>query len=270
MSGRYSVYAVLLLGYWLSCLPTYATTATDATEPEASKLSLQIGIPIARRPYAYLDTQKQPAGTLIAVIQQVCQQIQANCEFTGGNTEQLLQDLQTIKLNAVLIVDDFIMPEVDNVKLTTPLCTLKPAFIQKAGAPPRHKPEDFRGSTLAMQEGSIFHIHLLDEYNSQARLKPYPFMENAIFDLVFGRLDALFADETLIQAQITQTALNGYVEWMLTPTETADLYPTAMTLAIREQDHDLFKTLDSALSSIKESQSCVSLLSTANTKPAKE
>lgn len=269
MSGRWMVYAILLV-CWLGCLPAYATTATDTPEAEASKLSLQIGIPVSRRPYAYMDTQKQPAGILVAVIQQVCQQIQANCQFTGGKTEQLLQDLQTIKLNAVLIVDDFLIPEVDKVKLTAPLCTLKPAFLRKAGASSGHKPEDFRGSTLAMQEGSIFHIHLLDEYNSQARLKPYPFMENAIFDLVFGRLDALFADETLIQAQITQTALNGYVKWMLTPIETADLYPTAMTLAIRDQDHDLFKTLDSALSSIKASQSCVSLLSTANAKPAKE
>lgn len=269
MSGRRNVYAVLL-GCWLSCQPAYATTATDTSEPEASKLSLQIGIPVSRRPYAYLDTQKQPAGILVAVIQQVCQQIQANCQFTGGNTEQLIQDLQTIKLNAVLIVDDFIMPDVDKVKLTTPLCTLKPAFLQKAGAPPRHKPEDFRGSTLAMQEGSIFHIYLLDEYSSQARLKPHPFMENAIFDLVFGRLDALFADEAFIQAQIIQTALNGYVEFMLTPVETAAIPPTAMTLAIRDQDHDLFKALEIALPNIKASQPCASLLSTANTQPAKE
>jgi ABC-type amino acid transport/signal transduction systems, periplasmic component/domain len=269
MSGRWSVYGVLL-GYWLSCLPVYATSPTDTLETEASKLSLQIGIPLSRHPYAYLDAQKQPAGFLVVAIQQVCQQMQASCQFTGGKTEQLLQDLQTIKVNAVLIVDDFLIPEVDKVKLTAPLCTPNPMFIQKAGEPLRHKPEDFRGSTLSTQEGSIFQIYLLDEYSAQARIKPYPFMENAIFDLVVGRLDALFADETFIQTQITQTALNGYVEFILTPVDTAGILPTAMTLAIREQDHDLFKALETALPSIKAGQPCTDLLSTANTKPAKE
>lgn len=45
--------------------------------------------------------------------------------------------------------------------------------------PLMQQPADFRGMTIAVQEGSIYHIYLLDEYSSVARIKAYPFMSNA-------------------------------------------------------------------------------------------
>lgn len=234
----------------------------------AEKPPLHIGVPVSRPPYAYLDKEKQPTGILVNAMQRVCQQMQVTCSFDTGNPDQLLLDLQAIKLNAVLIVDNFIVPEVDKIKLTPPLCKPTPIFIQKTGTPVRSKPEDFRGSTLAVQEGSIFHIYLLDEYSGQTRLKPYPFMDNAVFDLVFGRLDALFADEAFIQSRITGTTLQGYVQFTTTRADTTE-FPTttAMTLAVREQDNNLFNELVTALQTTSSGKDCVQWLATDTAKP---
>lgn len=252
--------AILLLACWALCLSTMAATkVAPAQTPKAEKLSLQIGIPLSRQPYAYLDKNKQPAGVLVNLIQHICQQIQATCTFGGGETEQLITDLQAIKLNAVLITDDFLMPAVDKLKLTQPLCKPEPEFIQKAHQPARSKPEDFRGKTIAVQEGSIFHVYLLDEYNSQSRLIPYPFMSNAVFDLVVGRVDALFAEEAFVQTQILDTGLNGYIDFSKMPIEMADIPATAMTLAVREQDSELATTLETALSKMPKEQTCLQL-----------
>lgn len=240
---------------------------TPVASANVEKPPLHIGIPSSRRPYAYLDTQKQPAGILVNAMQRICQHMQVTCHFEAGNPEQLLLDLQAFKFNALLIVDNFIVPEVDKIKLTQPLCKPNPLFIQKAGEPARSKPEDFRGSTLAVQEGSIFHIYLLDEYSGQTRLKPYPFMDNAVFDLVFGRLDGLFADEAFIQSRITDTALQGYVNFTTTPLDEMELPATAMVLALREQDNDLFEELATALQTTSSGQPCTQLLTTDKTKP---
>ncbi|OQX03151.1 MAG: hypothetical protein BWK73_40495 [Thiothrix lacustris] len=202
---KYGLRGCFLIALNFMCLTAGAESAPPIV---AEKSPLYIGIPSSRQPYAYLDAQKQAEGILVDAIRAACQQMQTNCEFATGSPDQLLQDLQTLKLNALLVVDAFIAPEVDKLQLTQPICKPQPVFIQRANAPTRSKPEDFRGTTLGVAEGSIFHIYLLDEYSNQARLKTYPFMDNAVFDLVFGRLDALFAEEALIQARIMDTPLD--------------------------------------------------------------
>ncbi len=251
-------YCWLGLSYLTTGLSSLAYADTSVT-PTAEKRILTIGIPLARRPYAFLDAHKQPTGLLVSITQRVCETIKADCQFTAGGSDQLLQDLQASKLNALIVVDHFIVPEVDKVKLTPPLCKLTPSFIQKADAPARVKPEDFQGVSLAVQEGSIFHIYALDTYSSQARLKPYPFMDNAVFDLVSGRLDVLFADAAFIQSRITNTSLQGYIKFTTTPLD-AQLSITAMTIAVRDQDSDLLDTLNTALTTVGKEQTCAQWL----------
>lgn len=244
--------------------------AESAAPMVTEKSPLYIGIPPSRQPYSYLDAQKQAAGIVVDAIRSACQQMQTSCEFVAGTPDQLLQDLQTVKLNALVVVDAFIAPEVDKLKLTQPICRPQPMFIQKAHAPTRSKPEDFRGTTLGVAEGSIFHIYLLDEYSNQARLKTYPFMDNAIFDLVFGRLDALFAEEALIHARIMDTPLDGYLQFRTTAADEQTLPPTAMRLAVRDLDNDLLKALDTALQATLKEQTCAQLLATHQTKSTKK
>jgi polar amino acid transport system substrate-binding protein len=251
----------------LLCLPAVAESTTPVV---AEKPPLYIGIPPDRQPYAYLDAQKQAAGILVNAVRAACQHMQVTCEFVSGTPDQLVQDLQAVKLNMFLIVDDFIVPEVDKLKLTQPICKPKPLFIEKADAPARSKPEDFRGTTLGVQEGSIFHIYLLDEYSSQARLKAYPFVDNAVFDLVFGRIDALFAEEALIKARITDTSLEGYLHFQVIEADPKTLATTAMVLALREQDTDLLKEMNNALQATTKGQNCAQLLAVPKTKPTKK
>jgi polar amino acid transport system substrate-binding protein len=250
------------------CCPPAVAESTPPTVTE--KPPLYIGIPPNRPPYAYLDTQKQATGILVDAVRTTCQYLQVTCEFVSGTPDQLVQDLQAVKLNALLVVDTFIAPEVDKLQLTQPICQPKPLFIQKADAPVRSKPEDFRGTNLGVLEGSIFHIYLLDEYNSQARLKAYPFIDNAVFDLVFGRLDALFAEEALIKARITDTSLEGYLHFKVTEADSKTLPATAMVLALREQDTDLLKDMNNALQATMKGQHCAQLLAAPKTKPTKK
>lgn len=264
---KYPLRGCCLMLLNLLCLPVGAESTTSVV---TEKPPLYIGIPPKRPPYAYLDAKKQAAGILVDAVRASCQHMQVSCEFVSGTPEQLLQDLQAVKLNALLVVDTFMAPEVDKLQLTQPICKPKPMFIQRANAPTRSKPEDFRGTTLGVLEGSIFHIYLLDEYSSQARLKAYPFIDNAVFDLVFGRLDALFAEEALIKARITDTSLEGYLHFKVIEADPKTLPTTAMVLALREQDTDLLKDMNNALQATLKGQNCAQLLAAPTTKPTKK
>ncbi len=249
-----------LIPILISLLLIWLTPITYALDN--APLTLSIGVPAYRYPYSYADNKQQASGILIEVLKGVCERLKATCSFNIGTTDDLLPDLQALKLNAVLILDTFIVPEVDNIQLSRPLCTLKPVFIQNKQDPPRHAITDYKGTRIAVLEGSIYQIYLLDTYSQLARIKPYLFLENAIFDLVYGRVDALLTEDAFMQERIKNTSLWGYHGFTLNYPTPNDLSATAMTLAVRNQDTDLFKQLDKALPTTKDQQppACSELL----------
>lgn len=248
-----------LLCHWLlACNICLLTTTTLAADTD--KAPLHIGIPANRVPYAHLSVSQQPQGIMVDAIKTGCQRMNVTCNFTTGNLDTLLLDLQSLKLNAVVVIDSFIIPAVDKVVLTRPLCHIQPTILQDKRAPARSKPDDYRGVRMAVLEGSLYHLKLLDEYSNVARLRPYPVMESALFDLVFGRVDVILADEAFTRQQVMDTALAGYANLTTHPIDLPDLPGTSMVLALREQDTDLFKALDATFPGDTETPTCTQLL----------
>ena len=258
-----------LLCHWLlacsTCLLTTAALAVDDSEELSvgvadDSADIRIGIPSNRPPYAYLSASKQPQGLLVDAIKKTCQRMKAACNFTTGNFDALLLDLQGLKLNAIVVIDSFIMPAVDNVMLTRPLCRVQPTILQNKSTPPRSTLNDYRGVRVAVLEGSLYHLELLDEYSNVARLRPYPMMDSAIFDLAVGRVDVILADEAFIRQQVMDTALASYANLTTQPFDLPNLPSTSMVLAFRAQDTAMLKTLEAALPSDTETPTCTQLL----------
>ncbi len=260
---------------WFSgclCLLLCLLTNTQADEAKPEKMQLYLGIANKRIPYTYIDKQQQASGILVASVTHLCEQINAHCNFVAEDFEQLLEDVRTFKLHGMIVIDDFISPEIDGLKLTSPLCMLTPALIQKQVENPRLAPEDFKSTTIGVQEGSLLHLYLLDAYSSSARLKPYPILESAVFDLVSGRIDALLADDAFFRERVAKTILgkaNSNVSLIAPKLDGVDLPATSMTLAVRAHDKELLAALEQAIQASGKTLSCASLLKTDDTAKAK-
>jgi ABC-type amino acid transport substrate-binding protein len=234
----------------------------QAQETQPATLHLYIGIEKNRQPYTYLDDKQQAQGILVDAITTLCGKINATCEFVSGNFDQLLENVQTFQLNGMVVIDTFLYPEIDKLKLTSPFCTFKPVFIQKQSAPHRRTLEDFKGTMIGVREGSLLHLHILDEYGSVARMKPYALLEAGVFDLVSGRTDVLFADDAFFKQRVLNTALGiTHAPSKLVSYSVADLTlpETSMRLAVREQDTALLATLEKALQTTAPPPDCADL-----------
>ena len=265
---------VLLAFLWFGlCLGLSVARADDAP-------IMYIGIEKKRMPYAYFDENQRPAGVLVSLINNVCRSEGLSCQFVGGPFNDNLQAVRNIKLNAVMVLDQALPPEVDALnlthppdtsalKLSKPLCRISPMFIQKKSASLRTKLEDFKDTIIGVQEGSVFHKYLDDGYKGVAYLKPYPLLESAIMDLVFDRVDAVLGDAASLTARVFNTQLNEYAGLVATEIEVPDLPNTTMTLALRERDvssvqteqsKDRFARLSLALKDLNNDRTCVQLL----------
>ena len=225
-----------------------------AAQEEPSNISFSIGIEDKRMPYSYLDENKKPAGILIDKTQSLCHSLKIKCDFILGEINDLLFQLRALKIQAVLIQDAFVIPSIDKIVLSPPLCKLNPIFIQKKTASPKNIPEDFTGSIIGVQKASSLHIYLLDNYNSLAHLKPYIQLESGVFDLVSGRIDVLFSDEAFFKQRILSTSLgnkNNPEQLILLDMDAIKIPEPTMTLAFRENDKKYIKLLKDKLSQSK-------------------
>jgi ABC-type amino acid transport substrate-binding protein len=269
-----------LLGVFALCLTGVFSSIGHAEETSLPQPSLYIGIENNRKPYVYFDGNQQAQGFLVTTIQSACQQLNLKCHFVGGRSENLLLNLQNIKLNAVLLLDSALPPEVDalklthppnidHLKLTKPLCQLTPVLLHKKQAPARIKPEDFKDTTIGVQEGTIFHSYLVAKYGGVAHIKAYPLLESAIIDLVFNRLDGVLGAKTFFKARVFDTLLDEYAEFVSTPVDIQGLATTSMVFAVREHDTDLLKQLNTVLAPTSTTKACAELLASASVKPVK-
>lgn len=228
----------------------YLLLILSAQSAWADNTELYIGIEKNRHPYTYLDTQLQAQGLLVDSIRSLCDHAKMTCHFVADDFDTLLEDVQLLQLNALMVIDSFIDPDIDQLGLTSPLCQLESVVLQQASAKPRKEIADFRSTTIGVREGSLLHLYLLDEYSSVARLRPYSLLENGVFDLYTGRIDALFMDEAFYHDRVLATILNsqsGGARLIKLPVTSPELPAISMRLAVRNRDTDLLQTLEKAI-----------------------
>lgn len=248
----------------------FCLLVTPARAAETAISELYIGFEKNRAPYAYLDEQQEPQGILIDSINDLCAKLSAKCQFVADNFDTLIENLQIYQLNAVLVIDNFVSPPLDHLKLSGPLCSFQPAFVQKGSDKPRNKPEDFQGITIGIRDGSIMHLRLLEDYGSMAQIRPYPLLEAGILDLASGRINVLFGEAAFFQDRVTKTSLgdsNNPDYLRAFPLENLELPATSMTLAIRENDTTGFSDINKLLKN-RPLPTCTELLGKQKNQPS--
>ena len=251
--GFLFLHALLL---YVLCLPLKA----DEHKPTL----MYIGIEQQRQPYAWIDKRQKAQGILVERLRQVCKKINAQCEFVAGDFYGLVQQIQTYQLHGVLVIDQFVFPEVDQLSLIAPLCQIEPVIIQSKAQQKRNKPEDFQRTILGVHQGSLLHFYLLDHYSSFAQLRPYETLESGIFDLIVGRIDALVADHAFYQSRVVATGLGAAhrnPSLVATPIMMEDFSGVSMTLAISKSDENLFNHLKQSIQTLSHPlQGCAALV----------
>lgn len=236
--GRYHPLAFLIL------LSLFSTG-------QAEEKKIYIGVERNKVPYTYFNSEREMTGIIAEEVKELCLLVSANCNFVTGEVNNLLADLRAFKLHAVIVLDAFILPEIDEVKFSHPLCKIKPVFVQKVNDSKKKEIADFKGTTIGVQQGSLLHIYLLENYSSTAQLKPYTQLENAVFDLLSGRINSLFTDSAFYKDRIEKTTFShkdNPSRLIAFSVGTPEIPETSMSLAFRKNNKELLqriKTLQS-------------------------
>jgi len=253
------------IGFSIACLLFIGLgTTVHAQETVIEKQQLYIGITESRTPYTNLDNENQPQGVLVEIVNTLCREIDAHCKYMLGEPDQLLRDLEGYKLHALVTLDSHEAKQNKQVQLTTPLCHIRSVFIQRQNNA-YEKLQDIEGTTLGVKNNTSLHLYLTESYEKSAKVRPYPTLESGVFDLVSGRIDALFADKAFFKARVAHTSLTNKIspERLIAREISSDAIPkTNMAFVVREQDKELLSTLEKAIQDQGKTRHCDCLLNT--------
>lgn len=230
-----------------------------------AKQSLSFGIVDNHRPHVYLDKEEQPSGSLINYVYSLCEDLEADCNFSVGSFFNHIERLQSGEINALLVTDTVLIPAIDDIIFTPPLCKISPVFIYKVeGNEPAFKTiDEIKNVTIGVHLDSSYHLYLLDEYYSHSRIKPYSLIESGVFDLANDRIDALLAEQSFFEAQVaTTTLVSKKKSYYLDTIELGeiDIPFETMSLALRANDSALHADLSKLIEAHGPTESCVDLV----------
>lgn len=246
--------------------PWFGTNAAENNSKNKAENQdiINIGVTANRKPFIYLNEDQSTEGILVQAIESICTEINARCLYTAKEFPNLLYDLQNSSIQLLLVIDDVVLPEIDQLILSEPLCRMQPSFIQASNNESvTLQPEDYKTKTIGVRYGSIMHLDLLDNYSEFASLRPYGLLESGVFDLVSGRIDALYTEASFYHSRVktaklisnvTNEKLHGF------NVEDIKLPPTHMRLAADTSNTDLIKRINAAIKAAKLDQSCLELL----------
>lgn len=245
----------LILWFFIYCFLFVhkACGADNSPEDTGEKQPLLIGVTENRSPYVYVNKKQVNDGILIRHLNTLCERTQHDCIFIFGSFYPLLEKLQIGSLQALMVIDDAILPETDEVTLTKPLCDTNPVFIQLEinSQNIMREPSDFEGKKLGVLSGSTLHLHLLDDYSELSSIHPYDLLESAAFDLAFNHIDSLFAPEAFYldkvkMKNLLSTAFPGK-KFTAVSSKQAMKFPSNMRLAIPQSNTHLLETLNNGI-----------------------
>lgn len=230
-----------------------------------TKEHLFFGITDNHRPHVYLNNEEQPSGTLVDYLSALCIDLDVECSFHTDNFFKHIEQLQGGQINALLVTDSVLLPAIDQIIFTPPLCKTSPVFIYKiqSDKPVFKSIEQIRNVTIGVHQDSSYHLYLLDEYHRHSIIKPYSLIESGIFDLANGRIDALLTEKSFFEARVATTTLaskkKSYYLEMVELGKINQPFKT-MSLALKIEDTELHEKFTKAINAHAPTTSCVDLV----------
>ncbi len=216
-----------------------AVTDTTADAP----MSVKIATESSYKPFSYTDADGKLIGYEIELVDALCAQMKAECEFISQDWDGLIPGLNAQKFDAVIAGMSITPERKEVVEFTDPYFHTGIILIGKKGDD--ISVADLAGQPVASQRSTVSSQYLQDEY-PDADIKLYDTQDNAYLDLTSGRVRAMMSDKvTGIDWLKTEAGQNYEVKGDEISTE-----EDAMGIAFRKGD-PLVAKFNTALAEIK-------------------
>ncbi len=233
--------SALLVRLGALLLIIYPAVSVSQTDVFLSQQPLYIGVEPRNAPYISNKNGEVFEGILIDKALELCQKIKRNCIFSPGSAEELSDALRYNRLEAIIVVDQIVSDsQAEGLFFSPPFCTTRPVLIRTESVSSSVDSMSVDYQSIGVLENSYLEFYLQNHFPSNINLTPYALMENAMFDLFIGKIDAILSDMAFFRNRAEGAFLdNVYYQLPAVAMPLADYAhqpERAMTLVIRDSN----------------------------------
>lgn len=197
-------------------------------------------------PFEFVGADNQVQGFDIDLAKALCQKMEATCTFSNQSFDSLIPGLKFRRFDAVITGMDITPERQRQVSFTQPYYDNSALFIAQ-----KDSVKDIsalNGKRVGVQNGTTHQKYLL-ETHQDITVVPYDSYQNAVLDLKYGRVSAVFGDTAVVNEWLKQSPNLSVVGDKVTDTT---YFGAGLGIAVRLHNDALLQKFNDALSSIKQ------------------
>ncbi len=217
----------------------------------ASAEELRVGVQSANPPFSYTDWHGDLRGFDIDIARALCEKIEAECRFVQTDWEDLIPSLREGRLEAIVSSMSITDKRRKLVDFTQKYYESPARFIARRGSGIEISEAGLKDRVIGVKRGTTHDDYLKDNYEGIADIRRYGQQEDALVDLVLGRLDLVIGNAIANRENFLDTKVGHDFEFVGPALRDPRWFGRGIGIAVRKRDNRLRDRLNKALRAIR-------------------
>ena len=238
-------------------LSTFAAIALTAsafsfTADAAEKRHVRVGTEGAYAPFNYYDENGELVGFDIDIAKALCEAANFECEFIAQEWSGIIPGLLAEKYDVIIASMSITEERKQKVDFTDKYYNTPGRAMVPKSSDIEISREGLEGKVLGVQTATTHANFVRDTFGDIAEVREYESQEQANLDLTSGRLDAVFADATVLDEGFLSTDDGKDYEFRGPNFNDPEYFGHGAGIAVRKGEDDLREAFNKAIKQIRE------------------
>ncbi len=229
-----------------------ATLVAAAGLSFAAEKALKIGVEGAYPPFSEVDKSGQLVGFDVDIAKALCAQMQRECKLVQIDWDGLIPALKGRKIDAIIASMSATPERKKSIDFTDRYYRIPVKLVRKKGTDVDFSEAAMKGKTIGVQVSTTFDKHMTDLFGKVAKIKRYTSNDEALLDLMAGRVDAVAAESLVLQEGFLKKEKGADFEFFGPDLVDEAYYGEGIAVGIRQKQDKLKAAFNKAIKDIRE------------------
>jgi len=212
---------------------------------------LQIGVQASSPPFSYIDGSGERAGFDIDIAKALCEEIEAQCEFIESGFAGLMPRLQKGEFDAVVGSLSITDERLKVVDFSNKYHSSPARYVARSSRQEEIEGSGLGGKFVGVKHGTTFDDYLRANYAQGTSIRRYGTLEEALLDLVLGRLDIVLGDSIILRESFLNDPVGREYALVGPALDDARWFGRGAGIAVRKGNRELVERLNAAIDALR-------------------
>ena len=215
--------------------------------------NLRLGTEPTYAPFESKDQHGEVVGFDIDLAQEMCKRMQIHCTVVQTEFDALIPSIKARKIDAIIAALSITPKRLEQIDFTNKLYSANARLIAPKGSDIQPTVESLQGKTIGIQQGTIQEMYANRYWAPKGiNIVTYQAQDQVYTDLVAGRLDAAFQDETAGSYSFLRKDVGKDYAFAGPAVKDDEIFGVGTGIGIRKGDKELQDAFNKALASMLE------------------